>query len=81
MINILKQNYQIIALITKSVKLNSNHIILGYDIARKLNANIGERVSLFYPSDINIASNFVEYKDFEIYGILILIFLILIIIY
>ena len=53
----------------KSVELNSNHIILGYDIAKKLNANIGERVSLFYPSDINIASNFVEYKDFEIYGI------------
>ena len=53
----------------KSVKLNSNHIILGSDIARKLNVNIGERVSLFYTSDINIASNYIEYKDFEVYGI------------
>ena len=49
--------------------------------ARKLNANIGERVSLFYPSDINIASNFVEYKDSEIYGIFNIDFLDLIIIY
>ena len=49
--------------------INTNHVLIGQDIANELNLNIGDQISIFYPSDINIATSFVINKSFDIYGI------------
>ena len=49
--------------------INNNHILIGKNIARNLNLKIGDKISIFYPSDVNIATGFIDDKDFYIYGI------------
>ena len=53
----------------KDILINTNHVLIGQDIANELNLNIGDQISIFYPSDINIATSFVTNKSFDIYGI------------
>ena len=49
--------------------IQNNHVIIGQDIASKLDLEIGDSISIFYPSDINIASSFTTIKLYEIYAV------------
>ena len=49
--------------------INEKDILIGKNIASNLNLNVGDKISIFYPSDINIASSFIDNMDLTVYGI------------
>ena len=49
--------------------INEKHVAIGKNVADNLNLSVGDKISVFYPSDINIATSFVENMDLYIYAI------------
>ncbi len=49
--------------------INEKDVIIGKNVASNLDLSIGDKISIFYPSDINIATRFIDNMDLNVYAI------------